>query len=90
MRKKPREIDLQDKITAFLVDHNIFPFSVTISYAIDSGILGITFYLRKDLDDFLDLMNYDVLCDKSGYIILENSQTVLVSGLPLVKLYTEL
>lgn len=90
MKKKPREIELQDAITEFLTEHNIFPFSVTISYSIDSGVLGITFYFIQDLKDFLSLMGYEYLCDKSGYTILENTNTVLISGLPLVKLYTEL
>ena len=90
MRKKPREIEMQEKVTNYLTDHNIYPFSVTVSYSIDSGILGITFYFTQDLNDFLDLAGYEYLCDKSGYTILENTKTVLVSGLPLVKLYTEL
>lgn len=90
MKKKPREIELQDAITEFLTEHNIFPFSVTVSYSIDSGVLGITFYFIQDLKDFLSLMGYEYLCDKSGYTILENTNTVLISGLPLVKLYTEL
>lgn len=90
MKKQPREIELQERTINFLTEHEIFPFSVTVSYAIDSGILGITFYFDTDLKDFLKLMRYDVLCDKSGYTILENTNTVLISGLPLVKLYTEL
>lgn len=90
MKKKPREIELQDAITEFLTEHNIFPFSVTVSYSIDSGVLGITFYFIQDLKDFLKIMGYEYLCDKSGYTILENTNTVLISGLPLVKLYTEL
>lgn len=90
MRKQPREIEIQERVTNFLTDHNIYPFSVTISYSIDSGILGITFYFTQDLNDFLGIMGYEYLCDKSGYTILENTNTVLISGLPLVKLYTEL
>ena len=89
MNRIPRELELQDSIEKYLTDHNIFPLSVTLTYKIGSGLLAITFYTENDLNEFLDLINYGPQCDKSGYAIINETKTIFLSGLPLVKLYTE-
>jgi len=90
MNKIPREIELQNSIEKYLTSHNIFPLSVTLTYKIASGFLAISFYTKIDLNEFLELINYGPQCDKSGYTIIEETKTVFLTGLPLVKLYTEL
>lgn len=90
MNRIPRELELQDSIENFLTSRNIFPLSVTLTYKIGSGLLAITFYTKNDLNEFLDLIEYSIQCDKSGYIIISETNTLFLSGLPLVKLYTEL
>ena len=86
----PREIELQESVTSWLLEHDISPASVTLSYKFFDGILAVTFYFRQDLNEFLDLVDYKYSCDKSGYVILEDTNTVFLHGLPLVKLYTVL
>ena len=90
MSRIPKEIELQDSITKLLGEHDIFPLSVTVTYKIGSGLLAVTFFIEQDLEEFLDLLDYRAQCDKSGFSIVRETNTVLLMGLPLVKLYTEL
>lgn len=86
--KVPREIEIQDEIEKRLSNYDINPYSVICSFAFDSGIVSITFYLNSDLLEFLDILDYKNQCDKSGYLILENNNTIILSGLGLINLYT--
>lgn len=88
--KLPREIELQEAIIDFLQKHDISPFSVTLSYIINNGILSASFYFKKDLDEFLDLIDYKVQVDKSGYTIIPETNTILLTGVALIKLYVML
>ncbi len=88
--KIPREIELQESITNFLQEHNISPFSVTLSYIINNGILSVSFYFKEDLDEFLDLIDYKVQVDKSGYSIIQETNTILLTGVALVRLFVML
>ena len=84
----PREIEIQEMATKWLLDKDISPASVTLSYKYFDGLLAITFYLEHDLDEFLDLVDYKYSCDKTGFVILRETKTVFLFGVPLVKLYT--
>lgn len=86
--KVPREIEIQDKIEKRLSNYDINPYSIICSFAFDSGIVSITFYLNSDLLEFLDILDYKNQCDKSGYLILEDNNTIILSGLGLINLYT--
>ena len=86
--KIPREIEIQDEIEKRLSNYDINPYSIICSFAIDSGIVSITFYLSSDLKEFLDILDYKNQCDKSGYLILEDNNTIILSGLGLINLYT--
>jgi len=86
----PREIEIQELATKWLLDRNISPASVTLSYKYFDGLLAITFYLDRDLEEFLDLVDYKYSCDKTGFVILKETKTVFLFGVPLVKLYTVL
>lgn len=90
MTKVPREIEIEESVIKWLLENNISPASVTLSYKILDGILSITFYLAQDLEEFLELVDYKYSVDKSGYIIVKETNTILLHGLPLVKLYTVL
>ena len=84
----PREVELQKSVTSWLTNKNIFPVSVTVTFRYLDGLLAITFYVKQDLDEFLDIVGYKYSCDKSGFIILPDTNTVFLYGIPLVKLYT--
>lgn len=86
--KVPREIRIQEDIVDKLDKCDIHPFSVICSFSIGEGIISMTFYLRQDLTEFLDLLNYRSQCDKTGYLVLEDNNTVILSGLALINLYT--
>lgn len=85
-----RESQIQNSVIEKLKSMNIFPASVIFTYAggYDDGMLGITLYLEEDLDEFLDLLEYKTQCDKSGYWINKETNTVILTGLALINLYT--
>lgn len=86
--KIPREIEIQDDIVDKLDKYDIHPYSILCSFAIDEGIVSITFFLKQDLLEFLDLLDYKNQCDKSGYLIMKDNNTIILSGLALINLYT--
>lgn len=86
-----KEIEYQEAVLQALLGHNLFPASVICTYALDhSGILAVTFYMRTDLDELLDFLDYKSQCDRSGYLVLAENNTVILSGIGLVNLYTRL
>lgn len=82
-----REIEFQEAAISFLGEHNIYPFSCVFTYSVCDGILGLTFYLSSDLLEVLDILDYKSQCDKSGFMILEKNNTLLLSGLALFNFY---
>lgn len=89
--KKPRELEIQDMITKKLKDNNIYPFSVICTFGLGfSGLVSITFYLKSEIKEVLDLLDYNNLCDKSGHLILEDNNTIIFTGIGLLNLYTKL
>lgn len=88
MRSNPREIETQEDIVAKLDRLDIHPYSIICSFAIGEGIISITFYLKQDLSEFLDLLSYRSQCDKTGYLVMEDNNTIILSGLALINLYT--
>ena len=64
----PREVEIQELATKWLLERDISPESVTLSYKYFDGLLAITFYLESDLDEFLDLVDYKYSCDKTGFV----------------------
>lgn len=87
---KPREIGIQEEIIRNLEKLELFPFSVICSFAIPpgDGIVSITFYTKKDLSDFLKYIDYESQCDKTGYKVLGDNNTIILSGLGLINFYT--
>lgn len=73
----------QEKLTA----RGIFPFNVFYTRCGKyDQVLGLTFFLEIDLEDFLDILDYKTLCDKSGYTIFPKSNTIILSGEGLMRL----
>lgn len=87
-----REIEIQESVIKMLTNSDIYPFSVIFTYSggIDSGLLSITFFLRSDINKLLDILEYKTQCDKSGYTIFEETNTILLSDMALINLYTRL
>ena len=83
---------LQRRITDKLAENNIFAFSVIITEAIDPmGFCCINLYNQYELDDLLNFIDYEHLCDKSGVIVIKESNTVILRGIiALQQLYGKL
>lgn len=78
----PREIEIQNYILDSLSEiYNISPFSVIYTEYSGSIRISITFFGSDDLQEFLDLLGYRKLCDKSGFSIFYDKITVILMGM---------
>ncbi len=83
-----REVEIQENVIKFLVGHNIFPFSVIYTECF-KGLLSLTFYINIDTKELLDCLEYNRICDRSGFIILEEYNTILMTGFALFNFYSK-
>lgn len=87
----PKEVEIQELIYKKLYDLNINPFSVICTFGLGfEGLVSITVYIKSEIKEILDLLNYKSICDKSGYIILEDNNTIIFTGMALINLYSKL
>lgn len=78
----PREIEIQNYILESLSElYNISPFSVIYTECYGIVRISITLFGSDDLQEFLDFLGYRKLCDKTGFSVFYNKQTVILSGL---------
>lgn len=83
------EKEVQEKAMDLLDSANLLPFSVVYTYALnDSGVLAITFYLEKDLEELLDILDYKSLCDKSDFVLIKSTGTVLLKDSAIIRFFT--
>ena len=88
---KCREIEIQKEIESLLLESDISPFSVTFTYLSGNGsLLAMTFYLPQDLDEILDLIDYQYESDKSDFIVLRDTNTLILVGIGLSKFLDKL
>ena len=76
---------LESLIRSWLERKGIITFSVYLTLEVppyNQGLCSISFYDREQLQELLDLLEYNV-------IILDDYNTLLLTGLALVKLYNE-
>ena len=87
---QPIEIKTQEEAILKLSSYDIYPFSVVFTYAGGKfdGLLSITFFLDSDLDRLLEILDYKNQCDKSGYFIIKEYNTIILSGIALINFYT--
>lgn len=91
MEAKPKEILIQESIENYLTSKEIYSASVLYVENAPSSIpnLCITFYPRG-LSEFLELIDYNNLCDKSGILLFEETETIIICGLSLDLLFNKL
>jgi hypothetical protein len=78
----PREIEIENYISNTLSEvYNISPFSVIYTEGTGSVKISITLFGLDDLQEFLDLIGYRKLCDKSGFNIFYDKLTVIFNGM---------
>lgn len=80
-----RELEIQEKITTWLEENEIYTSTVVFTFELCDGLLSITVYNDMDYEDLLNLIGYNDSCDKSGYILCEG-KTVLLKGLALANI----
>lgn len=83
---------LESLIRSWLERKGIITFSVYLTLEVppyNQGLCSISFYDREQLQELLDLLEYNVQCNKNDFIILDDYNTLLLTGLALVKLYNE-
>lgn len=88
MSRDNREERFQESVIQFLGEHDIYPFSVIYTYELSNGILAITTYVKEDYESILDLLDYKSQCDRSGYLLFPEYNTMLLRGMALANLYT--
>jgi hypothetical protein len=84
-----REEDIQNYVLRWLEKYEIYPYKVIYTNETrECGLLGITFFLKSDLESFLEIIGYKALCDKSGILLYPENNTILLSGMSLLTLIT--
>lgn len=88
--KQSIEEKIQEEAIRKLSSHDLYPFSVIFTYSggISDGLLSITFFSPQDIDKILEILDYQSQCDKSGYFIVNEFNTIVLSGLALINFYT--
>ena len=87
-----QEEELQENIIGKLQSRDLNPFSVIFSYEAGDtgGMLSITFYLRDEMTELLEILKYKNQCDKSGWEIIEKTNTIIFTGIALLHVYSVL
>ena len=87
-----QEEELQENIIGKLQSRDLNPFSVIFSYEAGDtgGMLSITFYLRDEMTELLGILKYKSQCDKSGWEIIEKTNTIIFTGIALLHVYSVL
>ena len=88
--KQSIEEKTQEEALRKLSSHELYPFSVIFTYSggIPDGLLSITFFSPQDIDRMLEVLDYQNQCDKSGYFIVREYSTIVLSGIALINFYT--
>lgn len=89
--KEPIEIKIQEEAISKLSSYEIYPFLVIFTYSggISDGLLSMTFFLESDIDKLLNVLDYKNQCDKTGYFIVREYNTIILSGIALINFYTK-
>ncbi len=80
-----REEQIEDRVRERLLLNELYPQSVFFTYEIGNGLLAIT--VIEGFDRLLGLLGYKEMCDRSGFDVFEPTNTVVLTGLPLIKLF---
>lgn len=87
----PREIRIQEDVIKKLSSYNLFPYSVICTFQTDhNGLIAITFFVNLDLKELLNIIDYKNQCDTSGYLVIEETNTIILYDLALINFYTNI
>lgn len=77
------ELTNQEIVYNHLESKEIYPTSVIFTHEY-GGVLSISFLLDENLDEFLEVIKYKYKCDKTGYEILRDTKTILITGTAII------
>jgi hypothetical protein len=86
---KSKEEKVQESMISVIENSGLIPYSVFYTKIIgdkDTGLLCITMYSLSDLYSLLKLFGYQEKCDKSGFTVIKESSTVMLTGIALTSL----
>ena len=69
-------------VETWMISKNIFQFSIL--YSKDHQFIKIYVYIRDDIKELLDLTNYKNMCDNSGVLVFNETNTILFTGVSLI------
>lgn len=78
---------VQEGAVKVLEELGIIPYSLIFTYKIEGGCLSITLFMKEALDLLLKKLQYYEQCDKSGFNIFPESNTVILTGMALSNFY---
>ena len=81
-----REEKIEDQVRKILERREIYPFNITYTFELSGGLLSVTVYEEADLEDLLGALSYYSQCDKSGYLVIPETCTVIMTGMALLNL----
>ena len=80
------EKEVEEKVEKILVSRELYPYRVTHTLEFN-GILSITFLANTDLEECLEIIEYNTLCDKSTIEVLRETNTLIFHGLAIKYIY---
>lgn len=82
---------VESKVESYIFDTlDSSLYSVTYTESLGPDILAVTFHTGLEMELFVSSLGLDHLCDKSGYIEIPETYTVILYGMGLINLYTKL
>lgn len=79
MKEEEIENIIREKLNSLTLD----AYSIFYTKEEFGGALSITFFLPEILDMFLNAIDYKIQCDKTGYLIYEDNNTIILYGMAL-------
>lgn len=76
---------IEETVKTWLISKGIYPFSVL--YSRDPQFLKLSFFIKTDLEELLDITDYKTTCDHSGIQIFDETYTILYSDASLINFF---
>lgn len=81
--------DYEQLLTDELEKLDIYPFRVIFTKEYDC-LVSLTFYTKLDLQDLLEKIKYSSICDKSGYEVYDDTNTLIIRSSAVVGFFNKL
>ena len=86
-----KEIEIQEMILKKLENLELYPYQVTCTFElVEGGLVSITLLNKGDIEKLLEKLDLKSVCDNTGILKLDDSGTIIFTGMALVNLYSKL